>query len=260
MIPTWTYVKDDDGIYVNLFIGSKINVERVAGTDVEMVQKTDYPWSGKISITVNPKESKKFTVYVRIPNRKTSALYTEVPAVSGYKSFVVNGKSISPKMEKGYAAVTREWAAGDHIDFELPMKPQRITPDLNIKADQGKVALRYGPLIYNVERADQADLTQALGSAPIKAEWRGDLLDGVMVLDGSWANGKPMTAIPNFARMNRVGEVSKDATGGDANINYAPGTTVASTPASTNSSNSAGTQANRPRRRGEPESIVWLKD
>lgn len=257
MIPTWTYVKDNDGIYVNLFIGSKINVERVAGTDVQMVQKTDYPWSGKISITVNPKESKKFTVYVRIPNRKTSALYAEVPAVSGYKSFAVNGKAFSPEMDKGYAVVTREWAAGDHIDLELPMEPQRITADSNIKADLGRVALRYGPLIYNVERADQADLSQPLGSAPIKAEWRGDLLDGVMVLDGSWANGKPMTAIPNFARMNRVGEVPKDATGGDANINYAPGTAVASTSASTNS---ASTQANRPRRRsGEPESIVWLK-
>ena len=258
MIPTWTYVKDDDGIYVNLFIGSKINVERVAGTDVEMAQKTDYPWSGNISITVNPKQSKKFTVYVRIPNRKTSALYAEVPAVSGYKSFSVNGKSVVPKVVKGYAIVTREWAAGDHIDMELPMEPQRITADSNIKADEGRVALRYGPLIYNVERADQADLSQPLGAAPIKAEWRGDLLDGVMVLDGSWANGKPMMAIPNFARMNRVGEVPKNATGGDASINYAPGTTAASTPANTNS---ASTQANRPRRRsGDPESIVWLKD
>jgi hypothetical protein len=42
MIPTWTYGKGKDGLYVNLFLGSTINVEKVAGTDVEMVQKTDY--------------------------------------------------------------------------------------------------------------------------------------------------------------------------------------------------------------------------
>ena len=36
------------GIYVNLFIGSRINVENVAGTNVEMVQKTDYPWKGRL--------------------------------------------------------------------------------------------------------------------------------------------------------------------------------------------------------------------
>src|SRR5471030_2777297 len=81
MIPTWTYVKGDDGIYVNMFIGSIINVEKAAGTDIQMVQKTDYPWNGNISITVNPKESKKFTVYVRVPNRTTSELYTPTPQV-----------------------------------------------------------------------------------------------------------------------------------------------------------------------------------
>ena len=95
MLPTWTYAKGEDGIYVNLFIGSTINVGKVAGTDVEMVQKTDYPWSGNVAITVNPKESKKFTVYVRVPNRTTSALYTPTPQVSGLKSLAVNGANHS---------------------------------------------------------------------------------------------------------------------------------------------------------------------
>ena len=91
MLPTWTYAKSADGIYVNLFVGSTINVGKVAGTEVEMVQKTDYPWSGIVAITVNPKEAKKFTVYVRVPNRTTSALYTPTPEVSGLKSLAVNG-------------------------------------------------------------------------------------------------------------------------------------------------------------------------
>ncbi len=86
MIPTWTYVKDSDGIYVNLFIGSTINVEKVAGTNVQMVQKTDYPWNGDVSIIVNPQETKRFTIYVRVPNRDTSELYTYTPEVSGLAS------------------------------------------------------------------------------------------------------------------------------------------------------------------------------
>ena len=257
MIPTWTYVKDTNGIYVNLFIGSRINVEKVAGTDVQMVQKTDYPWNGNISITVNPKQSREFSVYVRIPNRKTSDLYSETPEVSGYKSFSVNGKAVTPKIEKGYAVVTREWAAGDHIELELPLEPQRITADLHIKADQGRMALRYGPLIYNVERADQSDLSQPLGSAPLKAEWKGDLLDGVMVLNGTWANGKPMVAIPNFARGNRAGEVSRDEVAGDPSVNYAPGSTVSGT---TTNTNPASVQSRRGRNSGGTESIVWVKE
>jgi len=260
MIPTWTYVKDKDGIYVNLFIGSTINVEKVAGTDVQMVQKTDYPWNGNISITVNPKEARTFSVYVRIPNRKTSALYTESPEVSGYRSFSVNGKSVTPKIEKGYAVVTREWKAGDHIEMELPMEPQRITADSHVKADQGRMALRYGPLIYNVERADQSDLTESLSDAPIQAKWNGDLLDGVVVLQGKWADGKPMTAVPNFARMNRVGQVAHDVVAGDPNINYAPGATVSGGSAS--NTNSLAAQPTRRNRRNQEgvESIVWFKD
>ncbi len=264
MIPTWTYVKDNDGVYVNLFIGSRINVGKVNGTDVQMVQKTDYPWNGNISVTVNPSKTRKFSVYVRIPNRKTSALYTEVPEVSGYKSFAVNGKSIVPKMEKGYAVITRKWKAGDHIDLELPMEPQRITADPLVKPDQNRVALRYGPLIYNVERVDQSDIAQPLGSTPLKADWRGDLLDGVMVLEGSWADGKPMTAVPNFARMNRVGEVPKEANAGNSSVDYAPGSTISgtstnATAASTNS-NSTRPQGGRQRRLAQgPQSEVWIK-
>lgn len=263
MIPTWTYVKDNDGIYVNMFIGSKINVEKVAGTDVQMVQKTDYPWNGNISITVNPKENKKFTVYVRIPNRQVSDLYTSVPQVSGYKSFSVNGKAVKPKIVKGYAVITRTWAPGDHIDMELPMVPQRVTADANISADQGRMALRYGPLIYNVERADQADLTQAIGKDALSVQWRPDLLDGVVVLDGKWANGKPLTAIPNFARMNRTGQVAPATGGGDSSVNYAPGATAAASTTNTNStSNSASGQGQQRRFRGsrEVESLVWIKE
>ena len=206
MIPTWTYVKGDDGIYVNMFIGSTINVEKVAGTDIQMVQKTDYPWSGNISITVNPKESKKFTVYVRVPNRTTSELYTPTPQVSGVKLLAVNGEIIHPKIVNGYAVITRTWNTGDKIDMVLPMEVQRIVADKHIAADRGLVALRYGPLIYNVERADQPDISKAIGSEPLVAEWRGDLLHGVMTIKGQWADGSPLLAIPNFARNNRNSE------------------------------------------------------
>ena len=252
MIPTWTYAKDETGLYVNLFIGSKINVEKVAGTDVQMVQKTDYPWNGNISITVNPRENRKFTVYVRIPDRNVSDLYKSTPRVEGYKSFSVNGKAVKPKIEKGYAIVTREWAPGDHIDMELPMSPQRVTADANISADHGLTALRYGPLVYNVERADQADLTQAISDSPLQTQWRPDLLGGVMVINGKWANGKALTAIPNFARMNRTGQVAQVTAGGDPSVNYAPGSAASTTTAA---------PAPRPTRGPrEIESIVWMKD
>jgi hypothetical protein len=204
MVPTWTYVRGENGLYVNMFIGSTIKVEKIAGTEVEMVQKTDYPWSGKVAMTVNPAQSKEFTLYVRIPDRTTSLLYKPVPEVSGFKSFTVNGKPVTPKIDKGYAVIRRTWKKGDKIELELPMEIQKITADERIEANRGRVALRYGPLVYNVEKADQPNIDQPIGRKPLELEWRSDLLRGVMTIKGMWADGTPLVAIPNYARLNRV--------------------------------------------------------
>jgi DUF1680 family protein len=246
MMPTWTYVKGDDALYVNMFVGSRIHVGKVAGTSVEMVQKTNYPWSGVVGITVNPEEAKTFALHVRIPDRATSRLYTDSPAVSGVKRLAVNGKVLTPKIERGYAVITREWKAGDHIDLELPMEVQRIKADPRVKADVGMVALRYGPLVYNVETADQANIERALSADPLKVEWRPDLLGGVMAITGKWQDGTPMVAVPNFARMNRV-EQPKVEAAGDFSVDYASGTAP----------NSA---AKRPAHKRTTQSKVWIND
>jgi DUF1680 family protein len=254
MMPTWTYVKSKDAIYVNLFAGSRINVGKVAGTSVEMVQKTNYPWEGSVEITVNPQESKTFSVFVRVPDRATSKLYTAKPVVSGYRHFAVNGKAMKPRIERGYAVITRQWKAGDHISVEFPMEPQRLKADERIQANAGSVALRYGALIYNVEAADQPDISKPLGAAPLKAEWRPDLLGGLMTINGTWQDGTPMMAIPNYARMNRLDhpplEFPEDYR---PVVNSAPGATAGSVLA-TNTDN------NRQFRRPPVISQVWTKD
>jgi len=204
MIPTWTYVKGQDGLYVNLFIGSTINVEKVAGTNVQMVQKTDYPWSGKVSITVNPETPTRFTIHVRVPNRTTSELYTPTLAVSGLESLAINGTAVGVKVVNGYVPITKMWRAGDKIELVLPMKVQRIKASDKIAATNGKVALRYGPLIYSAEAVDQS-LDKVLSpESALTTEWKGDLLGGVTVIKGAWADGSAFMAVPNYARDNRL--------------------------------------------------------
>jgi DUF1680 family protein len=216
MMPTWVYTKSPDGIYVNLFIGSNITVENVGGTDVEMVQTTEYPWKGNVAITVNPKTAKEFSLRIRVPDRGVSKLYTPKPAVDGMTSIMVNGEVVKPMIDKGYAVITRHWKAGDKVEFVLPMVPQRVYPDNRIIAntrggevqhpDEGKIALKYGPLIYNLEKADQDISKPVSTTAPLTAEWRPNLLGGVMALKGKFADGSDLTAVPNYARENRGGE------------------------------------------------------
>jgi len=175
----------------------------VAGTDVRMVQATDYPWSGKVSITVIPKVPKNFSVRIRVPNRGVSTLYKGTPDADGITSLAVNGSAVKPAVEKGYAEIRRNWKAGDRIEVVLPLRIQRVRASDKIEADRNRVALRYGPLIYNIEKVDQ-DITKVLKpETALMAEWRGDFLGGVMVIKGAFADGSPLLAIPNYARMNR---------------------------------------------------------
>src|ERR1039457_51353 len=262
MVPTWSYTKGPDALHVNLFIGGRVNVGKIAGTNVQVVQKTEYPWKGTVAITINPEEAKTFSVHVRVPNRTTSKLYTTTPAVSGLKRLAVNGKPVAPHIVNGYAVITRRWQPNDTIELELPMEVQRITADPRVKADANLIALQYGPLIYNVETADQQNLDLALSSEPLKTEWRPDLLGGVMVITAKWQDGTPMLAIPNYARMNRVAQQRPEAAG-DSSVNYAPGAT-----ASNNNSRAQGNTgtplqaapATPPRRyQRRTESKVWMQ-
>ena len=204
-LPTWTYTLGKDELYMNLFVGSTVTLPRLAGTSVQLVQTTAYPWSGKVALTVNPAVPKTFALKIRVPNRQASALYTNTPPADGLLSLAVNGRPLKPVIRNGYAVVDRAWKAGDQVEWEVPMVVQRVKASDQIAATKGRVALRYGPLIYNLESVDQ-NLDSVLSpAAPLSTEWRGDLLDGVIVIKGQFADGKPLIAVPNYARLNRGG-------------------------------------------------------
>jgi DUF1680 family protein len=203
MMPTWAYSRGPRSLYVNLFVGSRIQVGEVAGTPLEVVQETNYPWQGRVALTLNPQESRAFDVRIRVPDRKTSALYTAEPAQAGVVFARVNGEAYQPRVEHGYAVFSGTWKRGDRIEVELPLHVQTVTADQRIEATRGQVALRYGPMVYNVELADQPSIEQPIAAAPLEAKWRPELLGGVVVIEGKWRDGSALTAIPNYARLNR---------------------------------------------------------
>jgi len=220
-LPDWTYSKmgggKGEGVFVNLFVGGTVRIHDVAGTDVEMVQQTDYPWSGKVTIVVNPAEEKQFSIALRVPNRSVSRLYSAQPAADGIESLAVNGAPVSASREHGYAVITRRWKPGDRIELSLPMKVQRIKAIPEVAATRGQVALRYGPLVYCFEDVDQSLEGVLAPGSRLTTKWRPDLLGGVMVIQGAWADGTPLLAIPYYARNNRAlpaaeGEEGRDAT------------------------------------------------
>ena len=67
------------------------------------------------------------------------------------------------------------------------------------------MALRRGPLVYNIESADQNVESVLAPDSPLATEWQAGLLGGVEVIKGTFSDGKPLQAIPNYARLNRGG-------------------------------------------------------
>ncbi len=202
MLPEWMYAKSTDALFVNLFADSRGRIRGVAGTDLEIEQRTEYPWKGAVTLTLRPSRAARFRLHVRVPDRNTSELYRAAPALPA-PQFRVNGRVVKAPVRNGYEVIERTWRPGDRVDFDLPLAPQRIEPSARIEPLKGRIALRYGPLIYCLEQQEQDITKAAADTAAVKPEWRADFLGGVMVLRSEFADGSPLLAIPYFARMNR---------------------------------------------------------
>lgn len=196
-------------LHLSHFVDSAASLPDVGGAPLRIRQSTRYPWDGEVTITLHPARATQFTLKLRIPNRTESELYSAAPDLAGRFTVRVNGQPQSPRIERGYIALPGRWKDGDRIELSLPMQVQRVKADPRIAANVGRVALQYGPLVYNVESVDlppgkNLDTLALVADAPLRTEWDDKLLDGVLVIRGAFADGTPLQAIPNYARTNRI--------------------------------------------------------
>jgi hypothetical protein len=210
-------------VYVNLFIGGDATIQ-TADNKVKLTQKTEYPWSGAVTITVEPLKSAQFAVNVRIPGwarneAVPSDLYKFLDALNYKPALKVNGKDVSADVEKGYVRVDRQWQKGDKIELDLPMPIRRVVANDAVKADRGRVALQRGPIVFCREGPDNdgkvLDLVIA-DDAKLQSEFKRDLLNGVVAITGKAeiakrsldgtivaAGTRSFTAIPYYAWAHR---------------------------------------------------------
>jgi len=163
-----------DGVAFHLYGG--ISTAATLGGVATAIRETSvYPWDGAITIAIDPATPATFAVSLRIPEWAHGA------------SLAINGASAKLAVERGYATIAREWRRGDVIDLNLPMAPERVYAHPNVRMDVGKVSLRRGPLVYCCEEVDNAGApvqTLALArDAPLAAERRADLFDGIVTLN-----------------------------------------------------------------------------
>ncbi|MGA8273277.1 MAG: beta-L-arabinofuranosidase domain-containing protein, partial [Candidatus Sulfotelmatobacter sp.] len=126
------YYPSADGIYVNLFIPSRVTWSQNK-THCTLTQQTSYPAANTTELHFDLPHSENFVVYLRIP------------AWADAKTRVsINGKGADAEVIPGkFLALNRTWKNGDRIQFEIGM-PLRLeaVDDQNLNT----VALLRGPV------------------------------------------------------------------------------------------------------------------
>jgi DUF1680 family protein len=186
----YAYAVRADKLFVNLYAQSETTAA-VAGNPVGINQVTNYPWDGVVTLQVQPAKPGPFTLCLRIPGWVQGRplpgdLYTYDDPAPAPWTIRVNGQVQAAPLQDGYAAITREWQAGDSVTLELPMPVRRVAGNPQIAATRGMVALERGPVVYAFEGLDNDGAVGDLvlpASAQVTPAYRADLLGGVTVLN-----------------------------------------------------------------------------
>ena len=156
----YIYAKNENGIWINLFVGSETKIP-VGKNDVAVKMETNYPWDGRVKLSVDPEKRSKFKIFLRIPGwcqGKTvpGNLYLFAGAGNNPAPILltVNGKTLAASQENGYYVLDRVWQRGDKIDYELGMTVNTVVAKDELKQDNNRIALQRGPIVYCVEGAD----------------------------------------------------------------------------------------------------------
>ena len=160
-IVRFAYATRGDAAYVNLFVDSDARLA-LAGGEVRLSQRTEYPWSGAVKITVDDikLQTSNFKLNVRIPGwcvgrPVPSDLYTQVsPGSLEDFSVKVNGAPFAVRPQKGYCVIDRAWKTGDTVEIAMNMPVRRVKAHENVKDDRGRLAVERGPVVYCAEGAD----------------------------------------------------------------------------------------------------------
>lgn len=161
-----TYLRDERGVYVNLFIPSTVKWIQ-DGAQVALTQKSEYPDDPHVQFEVVASKAAKFAVNLRIPAWASGA------------SVAVNGKR-QEAVAGTFAEISREWKNGDRIELELPMTTRLEAIDA---AHSDTVALMVGPLVLFGITESQSAVTRGQLLAVKKSaarNWQVETAGGVV--------------------------------------------------------------------------------
>jgi DUF1680 family protein len=189
-VPGYVYAVDESSVYVNLYMANEAAI-RLGDDTLNIRMMTDYPWEGRIMVTLDPGEGKHFALRLRLPGWAGNMaldgdLYTFREQLNAEWSLSINGEKTTSLRKDGYLVIKRDWKSGDEVLLELPMPVRQLEADPGVKADSGMIALQRGPLVFAAEWADNEGIdifSVSLEDDPdIYTAFEGGLLGGTQTI------------------------------------------------------------------------------
>ncbi len=140
-VHTYAYGRSDRGVWVHLFGASALDTALPDGRKIKLKQETEYPWDGRVKITIGEVPEGEFSLFVRIPGWVDGA------------TLRVNDKPVDAK-PNSYAELRRVWKAGDAVELVLPLKPRLVESHPLVEETRNHLAVMRGPLVYCLESPD----------------------------------------------------------------------------------------------------------
>ena len=152
-VADYAYSTNKQGLWVNLYGGNTLKTH-LSGGDIRLDQETDYPWDGKVVLTIREAPASAFSVFLRIPGWCRGASIS----VNGQILAGAAGEDGHPGAASAtagtYAEIRRRWKAGDVITLNLPMSAVLVEANELVEETRGQVAVRRGPVVYCLESPD----------------------------------------------------------------------------------------------------------
>lgn len=161
-VPEYMYSVSAKGLWCNLYGGNHLSTRLADGSAIQLSEATDYPWDGKVTMTLEKAPAAAFSFFLRIPGWCKGATLS------------VNGEAIKTDTDGGrYVEINRRWKAGDGITLNLPMPVTLIEANPLVEETRNQVAVKRGPLVYCLESAGLPDKDAVFRIAlPAKAAWQ----------------------------------------------------------------------------------------
>ncbi|QHT67520.1 glycoside hydrolase family 127 protein [Rhodocytophaga rosea] len=209
-LPGYMYATKGEQVFVNLFVAGTGTVKN-ASQSIQITQQTNYPWDGKVTLTLKPEKTGAFPLYVRIPgwaqNKPVPGeLYTYTDKQKPTVMLLVNGKKMATTVKEGYLVLQQNWKPGDKVELDMSMPVRQVVCSDQVNENKGKVALEKGPLVYCVEGVDNGGKVSNIAissNTAFSIEKKSSLINGITVIHGKTANQRGFMAIPYYAWSHR---------------------------------------------------------